>query len=216
MILKNTVIAIIGFLVFYNGYSQTKLYVHPNAESYASNTQTIAVLPFRVQVKLRPKELKDFTSDQIVQMNKDEALDIQKGMHSWFLTRKQRGEFSGTIQNPTQTNALLIKAGIDVHLLEAYTPQEIGKILNVDCVVMGNFETSKPMSNGAALVGLVLIGFAGATQSATCNMDFYDTRDGELVVNYFKQVKGSIGSNSEDLINILMRKVTRRIPYTTS
>lgn len=214
MNLKKTIIAFISFLVFYNGYSQTKLYVHPDAESYASKTQTIAVLPFRVQVKLRPKELKDFTSEQIAQMNKDEALDIQKGMHSWFLTRKQRGEFSGTIQNPTQTNALLLKAGIDVHQLDAYTPQEIGKILSVDCVVMGNFETSKPMSNGAAL-GLALIGFAGATQSATCNMDFYDTRDGELVVNYLKQIKGSIGSNSQDLINILMRKVTRRIPYTT-
>jgi hypothetical protein len=45
-------------------------------------------------------------------------------------------------------------------------------------------------------------------------MDFYDTRDGELVVNYLKGVKGSLGSNSQDLINILMRKVTRRIPYT--
>ncbi len=214
MNLKNTFCTIISLIMCYTGYSQTKLYVHPDAENYASNTQTIAVLPFRVQVKLRPKELKDFTSDQMVQMNKDEALDIQKGMHSWFLTRKQRGEFSGTIQNPSQTNAILLKAGLDVYQLESYTPQEIGKILNVDCVVMGTFETSKPMSNGAA-IGLALIGFGGATQSATCNMDFYDTRDGELVVNYLKQIKGTIGSNSQDLINILMRKVTRRIPYTT-
>ena len=52
------------------------------------------------------------------------------------------------------------------------------------------------------------------SSSATCNMDFYDTRDGELVVNYLKGIKGSLGSNSQDLINVLMRKVTRRIPYT--
>ena len=68
--------------------------------------------------------------------------------------------------------------------------------------------------SGAAAVGLAVLGIGGATQSATCNMDFYDTRDGELVVNYLKGIKGGLGSNSQDLINILMRKVTRRIPYT--
>ena len=67
---------------------------------------------------------------------------------------------------------------------------------------MGTFETSKPMS-GAAAVGLAVLGIGGATQSATCNMDFYDTRDGELVVNYLRN-KRRIGSNSQDLINILI------------
>ena len=173
------------------------------------------MLPLRVQVKLRPKQLKDFTQEQVIQMGKDEALDIQKGMHSWFLARKKRGEFDGDVQNPTRTNALLTKEGIDIHDLGAYTPEEIGKILGVDCVIMGSFETSKPMSGAAALGVALVFGFGGATESATCNLDFYDTRDGELVVNYLKQVKGGLGSNSQDLINTLMRKVTRRIPYTS-
>jgi len=194
--------------------SQTKLYVHPDGDRYAFNTQTIAILPLRTQVKLRPKELKDFSPEQIVQMGKDEALDIQKGMHTWFLKRKQRGQFKAKIQSPNQSNALLRKAGVDIHDLDLYTPQELGQILGVDCIIMGSFETSKPMS-GAASLGLALLtGGFGATSSATCNMDFYDTRDGELVVNYLKGIKGSLGSNSQDLINVLMRKVTRRIPYT--
>ena len=147
-------------------------------------------------------------------MGKDEALDIQKGMHTWFLKRKQRGQFKAKIQSPNQSNALLRKAGVDIHDLDLYTPQELGQILGVDCIIMGSFETSKPMS-GAASLGLALLtGGFGATSSATCNMDFYDTRDGELVVNYLKGIKGSLGSNSQDLINVLMRKVTRRIPYT--
>ena len=68
--------------------------------------------------------------------------------------------------------------------------------------------------SGAAAIGLAVLGIGGATSSAVCNMDFYDTRDGELVVNYLKGLKGGLGSNSQDLINVLMRKVTRRIPYT--
>lgn len=206
---------ILLFISFYSN-SQTKLYIHPDGDNYAENTKSIALLPLRVQVKLRPKQLKDFTSEQIIQMQKDEALDIQKGMHSWFLTRKKRGELTANVQTPARTNALLRKAGVDIHDVEAFLPSELGKILGVDCVVMGTFETSKPMSDAAGIAIGVLFGGIAATNTAVCNLDFYDTRDDELVVNYLKKVNGSLGSDSQDLINVLMRKVTRRIPYTSS
>ncbi|MGB0198427.1 MAG: hypothetical protein ACPF80_00135 [Flavobacteriaceae bacterium] len=209
----NKTLLIFLFISTYS-ISQTKLYVHPDGDTYAKNTQTIALLPLNVQVKLRPKQLKDFTSEQIEEMEKNESLDIQKGMHTWFLTRKKRGEFSKSIQTPQRTNALLKKAGIDIHTTSDYLPSELGKILGVDCVVMGSFETSKPMSDAASIAMGALFGAFGSTSSAVCNIDFYDTRDDELVVNYLKKIKGSLGSDSQDLINILMRKVTRRIPYT--
>ena len=194
--------------------AQTKLYVHPDGDNYASNTKTMAILPLDTQVKLRPKQLKDFTSEQIEEMEKSEALDIQKGMHTWFLTRKKRGSLTINVQTPARTNALLKKAGVDIHNYQEYLPSELGKILGVDCVVMGTFETNKPMSAAASIALGALFGAFGATQSAICNFDFYDTRDDELVVNYLKKVKGGLGSDSQDLINVLMRKVTRRIPYT--
>jgi hypothetical protein len=205
---------LIFLLISTYSISQTKLYVHPDGDNYASNTQTIALLPLKVQVKLRPKQLKDFTTEQINQMQKDEALDIQKGMHSWFLTRKKRGELRSNVQTPARTNALLKKAGIDIFNADAFLPSELGEILVVDCIVMGTFETSKPMSDAASIAIGALFGAFGSTSSAVCNIDFYDTRDDELVVNYLKKIKGSLGSDSQDLINILMRKVTRRIPYT--
>ena len=195
-------------------FSQTKLYVHPDADTYVANTKTIAILPLKVQVKLRPKELKDFTPEQIIEMGKNEALDIQKGMYTWFLTRKKRGTLLVDIQNPTRTNALLNKNGIDIHALEAYLPSELGKILGVETIITGTFETSKPMSNAAGIGLAVLTGGLFATSSATMNMDFMSTTDDELVVNYLKNIKGSLGTDAQDLINILMRKVSRRIPYT--
>jgi hypothetical protein len=207
-------IAIIALLFTSYLAAQTKLYVHPDGDNYAANTKTMAILPLDTQVKLRPKQLKDFTSEQIEEMEKNEALDIQKGMHSWFLTRKKRGELTINVQTPARTNALLKKAGVDIHNYQEYLPSELGKILGVDCVVMGTFETNQPMSAAASIVVGALFGGFGATQSAICNFDFYDTRDDELVVNYLKKVKGGLGSDSQDLINVLMRKVTRRIPYT--
>lgn len=62
-------------------------------------------------------------------------------------------------------------------------------------------------------LGLAVLGIGGATQNATVNLDFIHN-DNELIVNYYKNLKGGLGSSSDDLINILMRKASRRIPYT--
>ena len=50
-------------------------------------------------------------------------------MHTWFLTRKKRGELTINVQTPARTNALLKKAGIDIHNYQEYLPSELGKIL---------------------------------------------------------------------------------------
>ena len=209
-----TLIFLISLPIF--GMSQTKLFVHPNAETYVSNTKVMAILPLKVNVKLRPKELKDFTSEQIVEMNKTEGLEVQKAIYSWMLTREKRGELKVKVQNPTVTNALLTKAGVNIYNpLEMHTPEDIGKILDAQAIMTGNLETSKPMSNAASLgIALLTGGFGAPTQEAVANLDFINTSDNEIVVNYYKSIKGSIGSSQEDLINILMRKISRRIPYT--
>lgn len=205
-------ILILGLLFTSVLFGQTKLYLHPDAENYVLNTKTIAILPLDTSVKLRPKELKDFTQEQILEMQDTEALNIQKAMYSWFLTRKKRGKLLVEVQNPTITNSLLKKEGIDA--LKAYEelPGDICDLLGVEAVVTGKFSTNKPMSNAAAL-GLAVLGIGGATQNATVNLDFIHN-DNELIVNYYKNLKGGLGSSSDDLINILMRKASRRIPYT--
>ena len=109
--------------------------------------EKIAILPLNVQVKLRPKELKALTADQITEMSHNESLDIQKAMHTWFLTRMKRGEFLGDVLPVMKTNSLLTKAGYDIHNLNLELPSDLGKILGVECVIMGTFETSKPFSS---------------------------------------------------------------------
>ncbi len=214
--MKKFIITTLALLTFSLTFAQTKLYVHPDADSYVADTNSMAILPLEVQVKLRPRQLKDFTPEQIVEMQEAEAIDIQRGMYSWFLKRKQRGQLKFDVLSIAKTNAELRKAGIDIHDLSLYAPSDLGKILNVDVVIMGTFETSKPMSNAAGAALALLGGAFFSTQTAVANMDFYNTSDDELVVNYYKKVSGSIGSDAQDLINVLMRKVTRRIPYTNT
>lgn len=196
-------------------FSQTSLYENPDFDDIAKSHKIIAMIPFKTQVKLRPKQMKDMTAEQLNRIEKSEGESIQTAMYSWFLKRKKRGDLESLdIQDPRTTNATLKKQNIDYNNIMDYTPQELAKILGVDAVISGDFETNKPMSEGASIALGVLIGFFGTTNSATINMSVHNAADGALLWNYNKKVSGSIGSDTEDLINILMRKASRRLAYT--
>ena len=203
------------FLIASIGYSQTSLYVNPKFEEIAKNHKSIAVIPFKTQVKLRPKQMKDMTPEKLEKLEKDESLGLQQGMQSWFLKRKKRGKLTAIeIQDPKRTNAILSKEGISYDNIENQLPEDLAKILGVDAVISGTYETNKPMSEGASVALGLLIGFWGSTNSATVNMSVHNGSDAELLWNYNKKVRGSIGSSPEDLVNILMRKASRRLAYT--
>lgn len=196
------------------GFAQTHLYENPSFDKIAKEHQIIGIIPFKASVTLRPKQMKDITPVQLDRMEKAEGEGIQSSMYSWFLKREKRGTLTVKVQDPTTTNAKLRKAGITIENYEEYTPYELAKILEVDAIVMGNFETNKPMSEGASVALGLLVGFYGSTNKAIINLFIYNADDGELLINYNKSVSGSMGTSTEDLINTLMRKASRRIAYT--
>lgn len=196
------------------GTAQTRLFVDPNFADVGNDHQIIAVAPFSTTVSLRPKQMQKLKPGELEQMQEDESLGIQHSMYSWFLKRRQQGKMWVDIQNVQTTNALLAKHDINQDNINEFTPEEIAKILEVDAVILGTFETSKPMSEGASLALGLLVGFYGSTNQATLNMFIHNAEDGKVLVNYNKGVAGSLGSTPEQLINKVMRKASRRIPYT--
>ena len=158
--------------------------------------------------------MKDISPEQLERMELSEGEGIQGAMHSWFLKRKKRGSLQVNVQSPNVTKAKLLKKGITREMLPAYEPAELCQILGVDAVILGTFETNKPMSQGAAIALSVLFGVGGATEKAIVNMNIYEGKKGELMCSYMKNLNGGIGTSSEDLINVLMRKASRRIAYT--
>jgi len=211
--MKKSVIIFI-FLISAATFSQTNLYLHPNSDSYVKNTKTIAILPLETKVRLRPLELKKYTPNQLIQLNKRKSLYIQKTLYSWLLKRKKRGSLLVEIQNPEITNELLKKNNLNIHSLDQYLPTELGKILEVETIIRGSFETSKPLSGFAAAGIEILTGLSGLANTATLNMEFLSTVDNALVVKYDKTINGGMGSNASTLIDNLMRKVSRKIPFT--
>ena len=118
------------------------------------------------------------------------------------------------VQDPNTTKALLRKKNITEKNMNKYTPKQLANILNVDAVITGDYKTTKPMSEGASLALGLLSGLWGSTNTATINMRVHNRKDGVLLWNYNKKVRGSIGTDSDDLINTLMRKASRRLSYT--
>jgi len=195
-------------------YGQTKLYENPDFDKIARRHKIIGIIPFKATVTLRPKQMKDISPEQLDRMEQAEGQGIQTGMYSWFLKRKERGKLKVNLQDPATTNAKLKQAGITYENYEENTPADLAKILEIDAIVMGTFETNKPMSEGASIALGALFGFYGSTNKAVANLFIYNGEDGELLCNYHKGLSGSIGSSVEDLVNILMRKASRRIAYT--
>jgi hypothetical protein len=194
--------------------AQTSLFVDPNFPKIANNHKIIAVVPFRTTISLRPKDMAALKEGQMERMNEDESLNVQHAMYAWFLKRKQQGSMWVDVQDVSTTNAILARNGITSATIARYTPEEIAKILEVDAIVKGTFDTDKPMSDGASLALGVLVGFWGATNKAVINMFIYNAEDGKVLINYNKAVAGSVGSTTDQLINVVMRKASRRIPYT--
>ncbi len=196
------------------GLGQTRLFVEPDFNNIARDHKIIAVLPFQTTISLRPKQMQQIGSDDLARMEKSESLDIQRAMYSWFLKRRQQGDMWVDVQDINTSNALLKRNGIEYENLQDFTADQLAEVLNVDAVILGSFSTNKPMSEGAAVAVAVIFGVYGSTNNAVINMFIHNRTDGKVLVNYNKGVSGSLGSNPDQLINIIMRKASRRIPYT--
>lgn len=213
--MKKLCVAALLLSVFFQVNAQTNLYENPDFDKIAESHKIIAIVPFKTQVKLRPKQIKDMSTEQLQHLERTEGESIQSAMYSWFLKRKTRGDLQKLeVQDPRVTTSLLKKQSIDYDNITDFTPKELADILGVDAVISGEFETNKPMSEEAGVALGLVVGVWGSTNSATINMSVHNAADGVLLWNYNKKVAGTIGSSPEDLINTLMRKASRRLAYT--
>lgn len=212
--MKKILVTLFIVLFSCSAYSQTRLFIDPEFPKIGYEHGTIAVVPFKTSISLRPKQMKELKDGELEEMEKNESTDIQYSMYSWFLKRRQQGKLWVEVQDVITTNSILEENGITYENIAMKKHTEIAALLGVDAIIRGTFETNKPMSDGASLALGVLFGAFGSTNKATINMFIHNAKDGKVLVNYNKGIVGSIGSSTDDLINIIMRKVSRRIPYT--
>ncbi|MDF9797810.1 hypothetical protein OKW21_003073 [Catalinimonas alkaloidigena] len=214
--MKTTLLLLVLVLSAYTAYPQHReIYVNPNFEALSMEHQTLAILPFKAIIKLRPKQMESMPPEQLAQLQEGEGMAVQSALLSYFLKRKDQHAFAINFLDLGTTNALLAKNNIDQSNIDAYTPRELAQILEVDGIISGMLLSDKPMSEGAAVAMGILVGVYGPTNSGKCTININDGATGELLWKYDKTLSRSLGSDTNTIINAMMRKASRQLPYIT-
>ena len=210
--LFTTVLVITSLLT---SVAQTReIYTNPNFKTLAKDHKILAILPFRTTLQLRPKEVeKNGGPAGVAALEKREGLGVQSAVHSYFLKRKESNDIAVDFQDPARTNALLERNAVTYETLSGFTSEELAKILNVDGIVSGTFESTQPMSNGAAVAMALTVGFGGPTNTGKTTISINDGKTGDLLWKYDKTLSRGFGSNTGTIITTIMRKASRQFPY---
>lgn len=186
-----------------------KIYYSPDAKLKASRHRIIAIAPPRVSIAA----IKNVDLEALKEQQRTESINFQKEMYSWLLVRKRQNRISAEIQDVETTNAKLKKAGYfdDTPM----SPSEICEVLEVDGLITSNYSLSKPMSEGAAYALGILAGiWWGSTNHATVTLEIHDKESRSLLWNYNHKASGTVGSSATELVDNLMRRASKRMPYS--
>ena len=196
-----------------SGVCQKQIFESPKMKENVISHKVVAILPFDVTITYK-KQPKNFSAEANKAQEEKMSKSIQSSMYT-FLLRKG-DNYTVTFQDTEKTNILLTKAGI-IDKLDSVTRDELSKILGVDAIIGGKFESEQSKSEGAAIASAVLFGgFGGKTGSGTLTMNINNGTDGELLWRFFKTMDDGITTSTDDIVERMMRKVSRNFPYMKS
>jgi len=186
--------------------SSKQIFESPKLQTAVSQHKMVAILPYEVKISYK-KQPKNFS----VEANRDQEVkmsrSIQSSMYTFLLPKAK--DYSVGFQDVDKTNILLKKAGM-YDKLDEFTRDEIAKALGVDAVIGGKFEVEQTKSEAGAIASAVIFGsLGGKTGTGSLVMTLNDGKDGELLWRFFKTMDESIMSSTDDLVERMMRKVSR-------
>ncbi|WP_374445458.1 hypothetical protein [Epilithonimonas sp.] len=193
-----------------NSYSQKQVFETPDMKEKIAAQKTVAIIPFQVTINYK-KQPKNFSAEANKEQEKKMSASIQSSMYT-FLLRK-RDSYSVSFQDVDKTNILLKKAGL-LDKLDESTKDEIAKALGVDAVVGGKYEIEQTKSEAGAIASAILLGgLGGKTGTGTLTLTINNGTDGELLWRFFKTLDDNIMTSTDDVVEHMMRKVSRNFPY---
>ncbi|WP_299568542.1 hypothetical protein [uncultured Pedobacter sp.] len=188
-----------------------QVFESPNLKTEITKHKIVAILPFNTRISYK-KQPKNFSAEANKEQEKALSTSIQSSMYT-FLLRKA-SNYTVEFQDVEKTNILLKKAGVFDKLGET-TKDEIAKILGVDAVIGGQFETEQSRSEAGAIATTVLFGGIGSkTGTGALTLVINEGEKGNLLWRFYKSMDDNVLSSSDVLVERMMRKVSRNFPYT--
>ena len=187
-----------------------QMYSAPDMRDQLDRQKIVAILPFETSItyKRTPKNY-----DEAANQNEEKSIskNLQQSMFTYLLRKADK--YTVTFQDVNRTNALLKAQGVIDHLDEL-TADSICKILKVDAVIKCNYAYEKTASEAGAIAKTILIGSMGSkTGSGALTMQIYNGKDGNLLWRFYKAMNDNIMGSTDQLMERMMRKVSRNFPY---
>jgi len=190
-----------------------QIFTSPKLQTEILKHKKVAILPFTATISYK-KLPKNFDQTANENDQKNMAYEMQQGMYTYLL--RKADDYSVTFQDVERTNALLKQNGLYDKLNEV-TQDSICKMLGVDAVVKCSFAYARTSSEGGAIAKAVLLGPGfSKTGSGTLTMQIYNGKDGELLWRFYKEMNENITSSSNEVMERMMKKVSRNFPYERS
>ncbi|MDF7812211.1 hypothetical protein [Hymenobacter sp. YC55] len=206
---------LVALLPFTTLAQTREIYTNTNFRTLAQNHKILAIMPFGAHLQLRPQEVtKNGGPEGVARLEQREGLDVQQALHSYFLKQKSSNDLTVDVQDPARTNALLAQSGLTPAQLATQTPEQLAKLLGVDGIISGEFSSTQPMSNGAAVALSLAVGFSGPTNTGKLLINIHDGKSGELLWKYDKSLSRGFGSDTNSIVTTIMRKASRQFPYS--
>lgn len=190
--------------------SSKQMFSTPNLKEAILNHKTVAIIPLKSSIYYK-KMPKGMDAEMVMNEEKKMGYDMQGGMYT-FLLRKA-DNYTVQFQEIDRTNVLLKKAGF-AEKRDEFLPEDLCKILNVDAVVIANYSWSKTGSEAGAIAkSLIFGGLGGGVASGTLTMQIYEAKEGKLLWRFTKEMNEGAFSSANELMERMMRKVSRNFPY---
>ncbi|HNP52990.1 MAG TPA: hypothetical protein PKK69_00165 [Ferruginibacter sp.] len=190
-----------------------KIYKSSEFDSITAKHKLVAILPADVSITLRPNEMKKTTPEQLKELEEKTGTTVQDKMQTWFLKRSGKYKYTVQFQDISKTNALLAQNNIKYADLNTKTKEQICQLLGVDAVLSTKVSMKKPMSDDAAIAVGLIAGVWGSTNNVQTSISIHEAIKGDLVWKYDYDASGSVGSNTDRLVDALMRNASKKFPY---
>lgn len=196
---------------FINAQETSKqIFEVPNLKAELYKHKVVAILPFRVSITYK-KAPKGYDAEANKADEEKQGVNMQQGMYTYLLRKSK--DYSVTFQETERTNVLLRRSGL-YEKLDEVLPDSIAKVLGVDAVIKCSYAYEKTGSEGGAIAKTILFGGIGAkTGSGSLTMQINNGNNGELLWRFYKEMNEGVFSNANELMERMMRKVSRNFPY---
>jgi len=196
-------------LLFATVNAQKNVYESGKFDQLSEGHKILAIIPFFTSLDLE----ENISKDKSKKLEEKEGYAVQDALETYFGRGKKRKKFSVEFQNIKNTNAILAQNNVTYRNIDTYTIKQLSKILEVDGIISGNLDLNILLSKGIPAEFSFIDYILGDANYGRIGIKISDGKTGKLLWKYEREINKKSGKNTDDLIDKMMKSVTRRFPY---